>query len=350
MWLAAGPRVTQGHTLSSATSLRCPDSEIKDGTRGLCKREVRTLTLCNSLHAHQSPGYNRVEKECATFSVPLFDFDPQSRETAAIWRLVRNMPLHWGLPDGRIFRWWAINIPLNLLPASRFYGDIDLMICTLSTPKELPGIFYKTWEIKLMLVDKSGKPRSLKSGKTEEILTQLEIQREFGSPDVSLLEMYLHEAGSKAFEFFPQEQVFLVVEKRAKELQKRLFGYQVLPFGHRKNENGEDFVIYALTNPIQPFKAIMDILRASKTEANGAFLELAQHLSAFAESESRRLSKPLGFVVVTYCRACRRLCLIHKRDKVRCYHCHRPFTGQSHLPPVHALRFGGRKIVADKWI
>jgi len=292
----------------------------------------------SSLPVHPRSGISKM-KESATFAVPLFEFDPQSRETAAIWRLVRTLPLHLGLPEGRIFRWWAINIPLNLLPASHFCGDIDLMVCTLSTPMEPPGIFYKSWEIKLMLVDKSGKPRSLKSNRTAEILNQLEVHREFGSPDITLLELYLHEAGSKAFEFFPTEEVFLVLAKRATELQKRFFGYQVLPFGHRKNKNGEDLGIYVLPNPFQPGKPTVDFLRAAKTEAKGEFLELAQHLSAFAESESKRRFKPLGPVAVTYCRVCRKLCLIHRTDKVCCYRCLAPLAGRSPLPPLHHMKY-----------
>jgi hypothetical protein len=252
--------------------------------------------------------------------------------------LVRELPLHFGLADGRIFRWWAINIPLNLLPTSRFYGDIDLMVCTLPTPRESPGIFYKTWEVKLILVDASGKPHSLKSNKTEGIVNQLKIHRQFGSPDVSLLELYLHEAGSKAFLHFPTEEVFLVVAKRAKALQRQLFGYQVLPFAHKKNEQAEDFGIFTLQNPFQPQQPTIDILRAMKKEAKGSFLELAHHLSAFAESESKRLSKPLGFVVVTYCRVCRELCLIHKRDEVICYRCFTPFTERP-LPTIRKMEF-----------
>jgi hypothetical protein len=235
-----------------------------------------------------------------------------------------------------MFRWWAINIPLNLLPTSRFYGDIDLMVCTLSTPMEPPGIFYKTWEVKLMLVDNSGKPHSLKSNKTEGILKQLKIHREFGSPAVSLLDLYLHEA--RALKFFPAKDVFYVMEKRAKGLQKQLFGYDVLPFAHGKDDQGEDFGIFSLPNPFQPRHARFSLLRPVRTEAKGAFLELAQYLSAFAESESKRLSKPLGFVVVTYCRVCRGLCLIHKRDAVCCYRCFTPFTGRSTLPALHDIQ------------
>jgi hypothetical protein len=240
------------------------------------------------------------------------------------------------MADGRIFRWWAINIPLNLLH-SRFCGDIDLMVCTLSAPRESPGIFYKTWEVKLMLVDKSGKPHSLKSNKTESTLNQLKIHRKFGSPHVSLLDLYLHEAGSKAFQNFPTEEVFLVVEKRANALQKQLFGYQVLPFAHKKNEQSEDFGVFTVRNPFSPQEPAVTLLRAQRTEAKDGFLELGQYLSAFAESESKLLSKPLGFVVVTYCRVCRKLCLIHKRDEACCYRCFTPFTGER-LPAVHDIQ------------
>jgi hypothetical protein len=104
----------------------------------------------------------------------LFDFDAQHRETAAVWSLFQNMSLHYGLVDGKIFRWWAINIPMNLLHSSSFSGDIDLMVWTLSTPLEPPGVFYKTWETKLALVEKSGRPRSLKRGKTVGIFEPIE--------------------------------------------------------------------------------------------------------------------------------------------------------------------------------
>ena len=91
----------------------------------------------------------------------------------------------------------------------------------------------------------------MKRGKTLGILNQLKTQRKFGSPDVSLLELYLHEIGSKSFKFFPTPEVFRVVELRARELREHLFGYQILPFAHGKNEAGEDFGLYGLENPFQ---------------------------------------------------------------------------------------------------
>ncbi len=248
------------------------------------------------------------------------------------------MPLHYGLVDGRIFRWWGINIPLNLLPSSNFHGDIDLMVCTLSTPREAPGVFYKTWEIKLVLVGKAGRIRSLKGGKTPDILNQLRIHRKFGSPDASLLELYLHEAGSKTLKSFPTAEVFHVVEKRAKELQKQLFGYHILPFAHGKNEKGEDVGLVGIENPFDKHRMSFELSRAVKTETKGEFQNLAQHLWAFAEGEAKQRSRPLGLVAITYCRTCKNLCLIHRREEACCYHCLKPFTGKYQVPPFTHLQ------------
>ena len=236
-------------------------------------------------------------------------------------------------------RWWAINVPLNLLPKCRFDGDIDLMVCSLSTPREQPDIFYKTWEVKVVLLNKDGRPRSLKRNKTEAILNQLKVHRRFGSPDVSLLELYHHETGTKTLKYFPTAEVFDVLQRRAKRLGKEMFGYQILPFTYGRNEQGEDFGIFTLENLFAtPREATFEIVKPLRTEAREPFLSLAHHLSAFAERESKQMSKPLGLTVVAYCRACKRSCLIGRRDEVRCYHCFESLTGKSSIPPLHHLQ------------
>jgi hypothetical protein len=206
-------------------------------------------------------------------------------------------------------------------------------------PREKPFVFYKTWEIKLMLIDKAGRPRSLKRNRTGDILNQLKIHRKFGSPDVALLELYLHETKSKTFEFFPTAEVCSVVESRVKELKKQMFGYQVLPFGYGINSQAEDLGTWALVHPLQNVRQCFELLRSVKTEPKGGFLNLAQYLWAFAESESKRLSKPLGYVVIAYCPACKKLCLIHRNEDACCYYCFRPFTGGAPLPRLNELRF-----------
>ena len=61
------------------------------------------------------------------------------------------------------------------------------------TPKS--GAFYRTWEVKVAKLYKTGEARSLKRGKTRKILSQLDLHRKFGSANVSLLDVYLCEAG-----------------------------------------------------------------------------------------------------------------------------------------------------------
>jgi hypothetical protein len=179
--------------------------------------------------------------------------------------------LHFGLSDGRIYRWWAINIPLNLLPDSGFVGDIDLMACTRGTPFERRGLYFKTWETKMMLVDKTGKPHSLKSNKTGGIVKQLTIQRRFGSPFVSLLELYLHESGSPALARFPTPEIFGVVKNRAIAVANEGFGYQLLPFGHGIDVRGQDHGIYCGRNPVNPQSPTIDIVRGRRTRLGSTF-------------------------------------------------------------------------------
>jgi hypothetical protein len=247
--------------------------------------------------------------------------------------------LHFGLSDGRVYRWWAINIPLNLLPDSGFVGDIDLMAATRGMPFERRGFYFKTWETKMMLVDKTGKPHSLKSNKTHDIVKQLTIQRRFGSPFVSLLELYLHESGSPALARFPTPEIFRVVKNRAIALANAGFGYQLLPFGHGIGVRGQDYGIHHGRTPFNPESPTIDIVRGPRTKVVGAFRKLAHYLSWFAENESLRVNKRLGFTVIGYCRECRQLCLIPKSDLVICYKCGAPFAGQS-LPTLEHPRFG----------
>jgi hypothetical protein len=246
--------------------------------------------------------------------------------------------LHFGLSDGRVYRWWAINIPLNLLPDSGFVGDIDLMAATRGMPFERRGFYFKTWETKMMLVDKTGKPHSLKSNKTHDIVKQLTIQRRFGSPFVSLLELYLHESGSPALARFPTPEIFRVVKNRAIALANAGFGYQLLPFGHGIGVRGQDYGIHCREKPT------IDIVRGRRTRVIGAFRKLAHYLSWFAENEALRVNKRLGFTVIGYCRECRQLCLIPKRDLVICYKCGAPFPGQS-LPTLDHPRFESSRLV-----
>ena len=160
----------------------------------------------------------------------LFQFNPQFRETAGIFRLLQSPPLRYGLAEGRVFRWFAVNIPMDLLRTSAFRGDLDLIACLRSNPSEPRFLKYLTWEVKFALIDKLGRPKSLKAGKTAEIIKQLRIHRKFGSPEASLLEMFLCDDSSISLKHFPSPPVFAVIKARADALMKEMFGYRFSHF------------------------------------------------------------------------------------------------------------------------
>jgi hypothetical protein len=114
----------------------------------------------------------------------LFDSNPQNRENATIWRLYAHMPLFAGLAAGNVWRWFAVNIPMNIMGVEEFTSDIDI-IGRFKEPPPTRKPFYKTWEVKVGLIQEDGKTRSLKAGKVKDTMDQLRAYRNFGSPDVS---------------------------------------------------------------------------------------------------------------------------------------------------------------------
>src|SRR5256885_11005672 len=124
----------------------------------------------------------------------LFESQSQYREKATIWRVFSLLPLYAALAGGRVWRWFAINIPMDLGTGGAFTSDIDILARLHNFPLSKEWV-YRTWEVKVSLLCKDGTARSLKSGKVGRTMTQLRSYRKFGSPDVSLLDIYLCEAG-----------------------------------------------------------------------------------------------------------------------------------------------------------
>src|SRR5207244_10776291 len=60
-------------------------------------------------------------------SLTLFESESQYREKATIWRVFSLLPLYGALARGRIWRWFAINIPMDLETGGRFTSDIDIL-------------------------------------------------------------------------------------------------------------------------------------------------------------------------------------------------------------------------------
>lgn len=249
----------------------------------------------------------------------LFGFDPQHREKRAIWRLFEMSELRWGMADGRIFRWFAANVPLNLEPNTGFEGDLDLVACLRHGRGAGARLIYRTWEVKVAIIDKEGRPRALKAGKTDKLLGQMRKYRQFGCPEVSLLEMYVCEDGTLARHGFPPAACADAIRAKMAALAPEQFGYHILPFEHAKDGDVDGYVrLYRHRDPLEP--AAIPLLFARRAEPALPFISLIEQLNKFAEGEFVAGHKP-GFMVILYCRACRRLLLQPMKGECYCRHC-----------------------------
>jgi hypothetical protein len=255
----------------------------------------------------------------------LFESDSQYREKATIWRIFSLLPLFSFLAGGHVWRWFAINIPMDLGTGGRFTSDIDI-IARLSNRPRSSGWFYRTWEVKVSLLGRDGKARSLKRGKTGKVMNQLRAYREFGAPEVSLLDVVLCEAGCLAANAFPTRDLFEAVATKLPELQNEHFGYHLLPFEHGCDADG-DVGLSTIRNEDlagrrdHPMLGRPDfhLLQSVVTNRDEGFMLLARRLDDFFEGTADRPRK--SFHQITFCRECRQLQLIRMQDEEACPHC-----------------------------
>jgi hypothetical protein len=258
--------------------------------------------------------------------VVLFDSDPQYREKATIWRIFSMFPLYGALPSGHIWRWFAINIPMDLGTGGKFTGDIDILARLYDFPRSR-NWFYETWEVKVSLLCKNGRIRSLKSGKMGKMMGQLKAYREFGSPSVSLLDTYICEAGFMANNTFPPASIERVIRDRLGKLYKEGFGYQLLPFEHSKDGNA-DVGLKVYSNRSNPLETRIKMLAARESCPRELFSHLAGHINDFFEDALIKVKKPV-FNQILFCRNCRCLQLIRMKETSRCPTCQKDLILQS---------------------
>lgn len=249
----------------------------------------------------------------------LFEFPSQYREKAVIWRIFGMLPLYGPLAEGHVFRWFAVNIPMDLLTGGRFTSDIDIIACLRPYPqhrvlRDADEFIYKTWEVKVSLLDKDGHGRSLKAGKTRSTIKQLEAYRDFGSPEVSLLEAYIlgPEYLAQGGDFAPKT-IHRLIYDRAAELRKNGFGYQLIPFGHAK-DGDIDVGLFALRS------GNVRVLQPSKNQIREPFSRLVNDLNEFFGEEIKDQQRK-AFVWIVFCRRCRRLRLIDSKKEYVCPRC-----------------------------
>lgn len=235
-----------------------------------------------------------------------------------MWRIFSQMPLYAALAGGKVWRWFALNIPMDLMTGGgRFTSDIDIIAKVHDFPNSQAWL-YKTWELKVSLLCKDGMARSLKAGKTGRTVTQLKAYREFGSPEVSLLDSYICETGFGYRNPFPPPTLGPTLMEKITVLRRERFGYQLLPFEHGRNTDG-DFGLLAYANPAKPLQTTFNLVPAISARAEQPFSRLADRLSDFFENLGERPRK--SFCQIVFCRDCRRLQLIDAKTDDCCPDC-----------------------------
>lgn len=235
------------------------------------------------------------------------------------------LPLFAALAGGRIWRWFAINIPMDLDTGGRFTSDIDVWARLYDFPASREWI-YKTWEVKVSLLCKDGMGRSLKAGKGARTMKQLRTYREFGSPDVSLLDVYLCESGFMSNNAFPPPVVDGLISSKLSDLSRERFGYQLLPFEHG-NDGDVDVGLLAMSREENPIETTINLSPAVTSGPREPFSRLADRINKFFEQAPDRPRKHFNQIV--FCRTCRSLQLISMKDEHICPACRSDLIVQS---------------------
>lgn len=243
----------------------------------------------------------------------LFSGDSQHREVSAIWKLLHT-PNFWALCNDT-FRWIALNIPMDLLQDSNFKGDIDIIV---SMPAEFPPsedgkVIFRSFEVKTISINKIGEVKSLKRGKRQKIVKQLNKMASFGCEQIFLLQMCVIERGYSLQNSFPPPQLEVAVNSLAPELKDK-FGYVVTAHEPSRTHSEQ------MGGILYPF---FNVLRTKPRKPGGLFLDLMQHLDAFYKKEIQNNENISGIAVITYCKLCKVLVVLSvgPDENRECPHC-----------------------------
>lgn len=214
---------------------------------------------------------------------------------------------------------------MDLGTGGKFTSDIDILARLLDYPRSHNWL-YKSWEVKVGLLCRDGTGRSLKAGKTARTMTQLKAYREFGSPAVSLLDVYVCEDGFMGTNRFPPPSLYEGIGKKIAELKPAGFGYQLLPFEHGSDGTG-DVGLRAIATDGIGLSTMFELAPAVDAGPREPFSRLADHINEFFEKSPDRPRK--SFHQIVFCRSCRQLQMICMKNEYTCPTCKDDLIAQS---------------------
>jgi hypothetical protein len=276
---------------------------------------------------YRRAGYDPEDVECARAAVAdvLYNFEAQFREKRALWRMFELAPLRYELANGRVFRWFGVNIPFSLIGAE---GDLDLLLALRDLPGRKPVRIYETFELKTTLISRDGRASSLKAGhsKTRQLLGQLAKYRQVGSPSVSLMDIYICESGFFGRSNSMPGEVMNAIRKKLDVLKPYDYGYSILvmEFDTRAETSSNPeryFGLRTLSSGGYAGSPIFHLNPPRRTADGSPFADLVQRIEEFVEREIARGDTQLGRCIVTYCRQCRTLIVVDHKREYRCRKC-----------------------------
>ncbi len=223
-------------------------------------------------------------------------------------------------------RWFAVKLFLWIIGTGvggTFTRDIDIIAKLYDFPRSKEWE-YKTWEVKVNLLCKDGSVRSIKAGKLKKTVAQLKDYRAYGSPNISLLDICLCEAGFMVRNNFPPVALIQPIKEKLNELKRMRFGYQLFPIEHDFDEEGDvGLNILPICNP---FNFSSTLLRATTSAPKQPFLQLVDTLDKFFVSQNHPRK---SFEQIVFCRNCRCLQLISMKKNYACPACQSDLIIQS---------------------
>jgi hypothetical protein len=167
-----------------------------------------------------------------------------------------------------------------------------------------------------------GTARSLKSGKTASTLKQLRAYKKFGASNISLLDVYICEAGFMDGNSFPTDTIRHAILAKVPHLKDGGFGYQILPFEHDKDGDVDvGLRAYRIPTWYGSPSSNFTLLQGIRSTPVDGFAKLMERLNEVYEHNVKRMTKRRGFVCVVFCRSCRQLSLQPMKDAGLCGVC-----------------------------
>lgn len=175
---------------------------------------------------------------------------------------------------------------------------------------------------------RDGTASSLKAGKVRRTITQLKTYRQFGAPEVTLVDVFICENGFMSKNRFPPDVLMDVVKEKLTELGFEGFGYQLLPFEHGKEDEADIglIAIHSINNIMQ---TTFNILPSNNFGFRQPFSQLVDVINNFYDQQLSNLSKKRPKQIIIYCKNCRKFQLIDMKNEQNCPNCNENLVAQT---------------------